>query len=368
MTTFDVAVIGGGIIGTSAAAYLAEAGKSVVLLERTQVASGASGRNSGAIQHPFDREFAELHWKSLDLYRELPEATDGEISVPPEPAGLMLISLDEEFAAASAAAVMADWPELRPVFLPAGSVVQLEPALHPRIAACRLETGYPVAPAAATLAFARRATAAGAEIRTDAAAAPAIEGGRTTGVTLAGGDRIGADQILVAAGPWTPTLIPSWAASPPIRPIWGVVASTALPGAPRHVLEEAGIDQLGGPPDRMFSLVTAHGSTSVGSTFLPDEPDPHALAAQVLQRGSRFVPSLAESAISAVRACARPAAFDGRPIIGAIPGVDGLYVCAGHGPWGISTGPGSARLIADVMLGQGQEVAVFSPRRIPAAG
>jgi D-amino-acid dehydrogenase len=51
--------------------------------------------------------------------------------------------------------------------------------------------------------------------------------------------------------------------------------------------------------------------------------------------------------------------FDGRPLIGPIAGVANVYVCAGHGPWGISTGPGSARLIADVILGD-------SPGRIPA--
>ena len=39
MSAYDVAIIGGGIIGTSAAAYLAEAGRSVVLVEREQIAA-----------------------------------------------------------------------------------------------------------------------------------------------------------------------------------------------------------------------------------------------------------------------------------------------------------------------------------------
>ena len=43
---------------------------------------------------------------------------------------------------------------------------------------------------------------------------------------------------------------------------------------------------------------------------------------------------------------------DGRPLLGPLPGVDGLFVAAGHGPWGISLGPGSARLVADAVLGR----------------
>ena len=60
----------------------------------------------------------------------------------------------------------------------------------------------------------------------------------------------------------------------------------------------------------------------------------------------------ADAPIHDVRTCARPQSIDGRPLIGAVPGRRGLYVCAGHGPRGISTGPASARLTADAILGR----------------
>jgi glycine/D-amino acid oxidase-like deaminating enzyme len=53
-----------------------------------------------------------------------------------------------------------------------------------------------------------------------------------------------------------------------------------------------------------------------------------------------------------LRHCARPESADGRPLLGAVPGFAGLFVAAGNGPWGISTGPGSARLVADLILGR----------------
>jgi glycine oxidase len=73
-------------------------------------------------------------------------------------------------------------------------------------------------------------------------------------------------------------------------------------------------------------------------------------------RGSRFVPGLASAPLVAVRSCARPVSLDGRPLVGAIPWLDRVFVAAGHGPWGISTGPATARMIADAVLGNDASV------------
>lgn len=363
MGSFDVAVIGGGIIGTSAAAYLAEAGRSVILLERAELAAGASGRNSGAIQHPFDPSFAELHRLSLTLYGELTLAADG-FELPARPEGLMLVSFDPEAVEVAMSTIVASTPELAPALLAPGEAAKIEPTLNARLAACRLETGYPVAPAAATLAFANRARRAGATLRTEVAARPHIESGRIVGISLAGDEAVGCGQVLVAAGPWSASLVPGWNLTRPITSSWGVVVSTTLRDPPRHVLEEIGIDRPDDRPDRAFSLVTSAGNSSVGSTFLASEPDAAALAGEILERGARFVPELGHAEPGAIRACARPMTLDGRPIIGALESVAGLYICAGHGPWGISTGPGSARLVAHQMLGWGTEHPDFSPARL----
>jgi glycine/D-amino acid oxidase-like deaminating enzyme len=130
--------------------------------------------------------------------------------------------------------------------------------------------------------------------------------------------------------------------------------------APRHVLEETGVGAVIGPDASVgidegawdFSLVTADGRSSLGSTFLPGEPDPRAWEARLRDGGARFVPALAHAPTRGLRACARPLAADGRPLVGAVPGVEGLYIVAGHGPWGISTGPASAIHAAALVLGR----------------
>jgi len=362
----DVAIIGGGIIGTSAATFLAEAGQSVVLFEQDEIAAGASGRNSGALQHPFDPQFVDLHRRSIPLYRELTAADDG-FELAARPAGLMLISFDEEATTAVVAAIERDWPKLAPVLLGPGEASAAEPSLDPGLLACRLETGYPVAPAVATLAFARRARRAGAQLVTGIAAMPIVESGRIAGVLLGDGDRLACDQVLVAAGPWTPSLIPGWAKRPFIVSMWGVVVSTKLAVPPVHVLEEFGIDSQDARAGGLFSLVSIGQSASVGSTFLDAEPDSGALAPAIMDRARAFVPELSRAEIMSVRACARPVTLDGWPVIGAVDGIEGLFVCAGHGPWGISTGPASSRLIVDQMLGMAEELAEFSPARVATA-
>jgi sarcosine oxidase subunit beta len=323
----DVAVIGGGIVGCAAAAYLAEAGASVVLHERGEVASAASGRNSGVLQDPFDPALRPLFDASIGAYDEL----DG-FDLPPV-AGVLMLAEDPAELAGERDALRED--RLQATWLDEEALRGVEPGLGDGLVALRLETGRPVPPAAATRAFAERARRAGAEIRERSPAMAADAGAR-------------ADAVLVCAGPWTPAVcgVPL-----PIAPVWGVVAQVTLADPPRHVVEEAGVERIAAEPEAVpsvFSLVTAGGASALGSTFLPDAPDPAAVGPRLRERGARFVPALARAPIAAVRACARPQSADGRPFLGPVGGV---WIAAGHGPWGISLGPGSARLVVDALLG-----------------
>jgi len=166
----DIAIVGGGIVGCAAAAFLAEAGARVELFESGQLAGAASGRNSGAIQHPFDPVMGELHSETLDQYREL----DG-FDLPAEPAGVLVLARERATVAAAGEGTLLAPDELS----------RLEPALAPGLWGRRLDTGYPVKPAAATLAFARRARTAGALLHEGRRAWPWVLGGGVRGVLFA---------------------------------------------------------------------------------------------------------------------------------------------------------------------------------------
>jgi len=347
----DAIVIGGGIVGVAAAAHLAAAGLRVTLVERTEIAAGASGRNSGVVQHPFDPVLVALHLETLALYRGL----DGFV-VPDRPAGLLNVTRDVDGARRLTEARQAAHPQLKPEFLGPDDVRRLEPALAPDVAASRLDIGYPVAPAAATTAYAALARANGVEIRLGTGAAPWRSDGRVLGAELADGERIAAADVIVAAGPWSPAVIDPRGSWRPIRPIWGVVVPMGLADPPGHVIEEAEIsiepDAESDDAGIAFSLVTADGSTSLGSTFLEAEPEADAWVPVLVERGARFVPAIAKAPAGPPRRCARPQSADGRPLVGRVPAIDGLWIAAGHGPWGISTGPASGRLIADLVSGR----------------
>jgi D-hydroxyproline dehydrogenase subunit beta len=338
----DIAVIGGGITGCATAALLAEAGAAVTLFERDAIAAGASGRNSGIVQHPMDPALVALYEDSLALYAEL----DGfEL---PEPAGVLIVDERDGLRAAYEAAA-ARFPELVPEWLAGGDLRAAEPALAGDLYAYRVHAGRPIGPTAATNAWAARARAAGARIVVgDAAYA-------TPGGVRVGGELHPAGAVVAAAGPWTPEAIgggASW-----VQASWGVVAQVRLRNPPRHAIEQAGVEALtepGGAPPSLFSIVTTGEVSAVGSTFTSEEPDAAAVAPTLVERGARFIPELESAAIEHVRACARPLAADGRPLLGAIG--EGLYVVTGHGAWGITLGPGSARLVANAVMGTGDGI------------
>jgi glycine/D-amino acid oxidase-like deaminating enzyme len=335
----DFAVIGGGIVGCSLAAFLAEAGASVVLYERQAIAAGASGRNSGVVQHPLDPELVDLYEESLGHYRELGRGFE----FPEDHVGLLLVSEEPS-------PKPDEFPELHPALLEGAELRAAEPAIADGVFAWRLETGRPVPPAAAANAFALRAHEAGAALQVGQEAFAHVENGRASGVTIDGVHHA-AGGVVLATGPWSPVDF--------ISPLWGLVVEFELPDAPRHVLEEAGIKSLtsaAGAPRALFSAVTARGISAIGSTFTAEEPDAAAVAPAVIENATRFLPALEGVEPRGMRACARPSSEDGRPLLGPLPEVEGLAIASGHGAWGITLGPASSRRVADQLLGRSSDI------------
>ena len=381
----DVVIIGGGIVGTSAAAFLAEAGARVTLVEREGLASGASGANSGVVQHPFDPILAALYRETVALYRELSMADLG-FRLGDEPAGLLYLSADEAAVRHVDRSLAAAFPDLGRDVVTGPDLARIEPAVAAGLWACRVGIGYPVHPGASTYAYASLAERRGATIRQGRSAALDLRGNDVAGVII-DGQRVGCDAVLVAAGPWAPEVIDPTGVWTPIRHRWGVVTEIELTKGPSHVLEEAEIgaaigtqtdapasgavhDRGSGDEDLVeFSLVPLPGIATVGSTFLAHEPDPAAWVERVLTHATAFVPGVADAPIRGTRACARPQSADGRPLVGRVPGRSRLFMSAGHGPWGISTGPASARLVVDEILGRQPDIPLeLDPVRFGAVG
>ncbi|MGH8034877.1 MAG: FAD-dependent oxidoreductase, partial [Lysobacterales bacterium] len=71
MADYDIAIIGGGLIGCSSAYYLSKSGARVVVLERGQINQGASGQNAGSLHFQLEHRLIqnlELQVRELEYY------------------------------------------------------------------------------------------------------------------------------------------------------------------------------------------------------------------------------------------------------------------------------------------------------------
>ena len=344
----DVAIAGGGIVGTALAALLAEAGASVRLYEREAIAAAASGRNSGVLQHPLDEALTGVYERSLALYAELGHG----FAYPPEPCGVLVLSEDARSARARARRAG------RPLPRGGAGVARGRRARGRRAGARRRPVRLPARdrPPGAARRGGRRMGRAGAGGRRGAAGR---RRGRGRRARRRARDRRahgrGVEPAGAVASP--PGRGRASSRARPIAPLWGVNVEVRLPEPPRHVLEQAGIEALrarAAAPGRCSASSPRGGVSAVGSTFLPEEPDPDALAPVLLERGARFLPALAQPrrrqragvpapAVARRAAAARPARASST----------GCILASGHGAWGISLGPGSAELVAGAILGDG---------------
>jgi len=340
--TYDVVVVGAGIVGCAAAASLAEGGARVAVFDAGPVGAGASGRNAGLVEHPFDREQVALHAETVAILRDVL----GD-AMPAQPTGLLLLLEDERAAEQAVRAAAASHPELAPELLSPVAVAAAEPSVRPGLWGCRLQTGHPVRPAAAVGAFAELARAGGATIVTGTPVALLRDGDGTVRGVVADGETHRADVVLVAAGASSSTLVDPTGRWRPVRPLWGVSVTLDSPVRPRLPLMDG---QEEGGVQTAFTLIPTPGDLVLGSTWLDDEPDGAPWAARLLAEAAALWPAAAGAAVADVRVCARPRSFDGRPLLGRVAGHDALWTATGHGGRGVSTGAATARLVAEAIL------------------
>ncbi len=262
-------------------------------------------------------------------------------AIPAQPAGVLLLA-DDEPGARDLVRHYAQFPELRAELLDPSAARAEEPLLADGLWGCLMDTGYSVNPLEATTAVADRARAAGAEFVLGQPIA--FEQLRESG-----------QEVVVAAGAWSADVLAGVVPQSAIRPLWGVIALVDLPQRPRRPAIEGtvvrGLTSGKIENDSPFTLLDSPSWLAVGSTLLDgSEPDGSVWARRLLERGTRFVPSIREARLQGTLVCARPKSFDNRPILGRVPGAERLWLASGHGGRGMSLGCASGRLMADAIV------------------
>lgn len=360
----DIIVIGGGVIGLTCAWRLALRGAKVLVLERDEPSSGASAASLGVLAPPSplgETAFHLLHRRSLSMFtifvRELEEAGGERVNytrlgsleiLPTETQYAQAIkevkrSLELRMSEGSAPAYQLLSPQEAQEFEPQAKVSPYG-ALLCRTSAC-------VSVEAVMSALRTSCTRAGVQVRYGSAVVKILlePSGLCAGVSL-GTEELFAAKVLAAAGAWTGGLSPELKLYADIRPVRG--QACLVRGEPRLVRRII-------KWDKRYVVPSGEGAFTLGSTTEKESGfDASATVGGIegiFRSAIEAVPKIAESRIERIWAGLRPAAPDSKPHLGAVPGVEGLFVAAGHYKIGFGLAPLTGEAMADLLLNEKTE-------------
>ncbi|MBX5492458.1 MAG: glycine oxidase ThiO [Chloroflexi bacterium] len=350
----DVAIVGGGIIGCAIAWHLARAGARVTVVERGQVGAEASSAAAGMLAPLAEGitpgPFLDLLLASLARYPALADALRDEAGIDIElrTDGLLRLALTEQEAGVYRAAL--EWQRARglPVqWLSASELRALVPAASPAALGAVLslaehQVNAPRLTAALATAAARRGVAL---LERTPAHGLLRQGQRVTGVRLAN-RALTAGHVVLAAGAWAGELA-AWIDRPvPVAPVRGQMLALR-PATPLFA------HTLYGP--RGYLVPKLDGTVYVGATVEEAGFDCRVTAAglaQLLELAVRLAPPLADATFVRAWAGLRPGSPDHQPILGPVPGLEGVSLAVGHFRNGILLAPITGELLAQHVLGQ----------------
>lgn len=346
----DVVVVGGGLIGLSVAWRLAEAGRSVVVIERGQVGAGASLAATGMLAPAAEHEPGSDHLLPLALeslhrwpgFRDSLQAASGlDIDYREDGTVVLAVGRDEverlrfRYELQKRSGVAAEW-------LSGPQVRAREPLLRPNVTAgilCPLDAQ--VDPRLVMAALLRACEATGVTIVEERAVEGLDRrGGRVVGVR-AGGQTVASDSVILAAGAWSGQagLLPDGLALP-VRPLKGqslALRTTRRTGTLSGMVWTAEVHMA---PKGDGGLII--GATVEDCGFTPGVTAGGVFA--LLEGARRILPGVEEMAIEAVWSGFRPTSDDDAPIIEET--LPGLVVATGHHRNGYLLAPATADAVA----------------------
>ncbi len=354
----DVVVIGAGVVGCSVAYYLAREGVNVTLLEREAIGSGASAHATGSLSL-LGAEFspgasfqiAQASYSEFQqIVPELESATGMDLLYQRRPS--LRLALDDEEADLIKGLMVWQQPHVNMRWIDAREVRSIEPRLSSSIIGAVYEDeSAQLDSYRLNLALGRGAELKGANILHREVTGLVTNGSTISGVKTASED-IHCGTVVVAAGTWSRAFTP-WLGFPvPVRPMKGERLLLNYPGEPLPVLISS--------PKRGHMISRTDGFTSVGSTggrdydqkelFWGEEFDrqpTETARLELLRRAIDVFPDLERAELVQQLAGSRPLSPDSKPIIGPVPGRQGVLLATGHTTKGIHLGPITGRIISD---------------------
>ena len=356
-TPIDVIVVGGGINGVSIAFNLAKAGLGVTLIEKDFIAAGPTGRSSAIIRQHYSHEVtARMALRSLRIFQNFDDVVGGD----PEfhQTGFLLAARAEDVDLLETNIALQQEVGIDTRLVSPQEVKELEPHISlDGIAAAAYEPGSGYAdPAATATAYAQRAKDFGAHLQLGIQVQKVlVERGRVMGVDTDQGT-VQAGAVVVAAGPWSPLITKTVGIELPIKVSRHQVATYRRPDEfERHMVFAAFTDEIYIRPETGGLMLV--GSIEPGEA--EDEvPNPDSfnervdfdIVADFSERVARRYPLMERGTSAGGWASLYDITPDWHAIMGALPGVEGLYCVAGTSGHGFKLGPAVGEMMADLII------------------
>ncbi len=353
--TADVIVVGGGVQGASLAFHLARRGARVVVLERSTIAAGATGRSSGFVRMHYDLLLeARLAWTSFPYFTNWREIV-GEGDPGFVQTGFLQLVPPRHEAALRANVALQREAGIRTEVVDRETVAKILTGAvldDVEVAAHEPLSGYadPTGTAAGFLAAARKL---GTRVLVGTrVGAVDVERGRVTGVTTDRG-RLAAPIVVNAAGAWASELAAGVGLDVPIKPWRHDTAYFGLPegqGSNLPVVIDHSREIYFRLEGHELLLVGLEIGSTVGGQ--PDDPMPGlgpTTVEQMVDRVCARLPWMAEGTFRTGHDGQDGITPDQRPIVGPA-GPEGFFLDCGHSGTGFKTAPAMGASMAEWIL------------------
>jgi sarcosine oxidase, subunit beta len=369
--TADIVILGAGVMGASIAFHLAQRGAGkVVVIDKDHVASGGSGRSSALVRmhysFPQEVELAVISLRMFQNWQEVVGAAGDfrktgfvRIVAPNEMARLRLnVEMQRNLGVAVELIGRQQLHELEPDWV----VDDVE------LAAYEPDAGYGDGAGVAGD-FLSRARELGVTYlsRTQAASIAASDG-RVRGVVTERGE-IATPVVISATGPWTRPLFQQAGYDLPIECELHQVAILITPpdmkGGGCACIDSGTATYFRSDGQDKFLVGDFYGKRGVDPDNFPQRAADESLE-EIIERACRRIPKLASAEVMRGVTGVYDMTPDSRPLLGEIPGIDGLYVCAGFSGMGFKISPAIGLVMSELVLdgrSKAVDIGAFRPQR-----
>ncbi len=358
----EVVVIGGGVVGSATAFFLARAGKDVVLVEKGCTAGEASGANAAFVWSITRKPGIDIRlaMHSFSIHRQLKAELEMEFEYV-QGGGLLIIEDETQLPFVNAHLQKRADDGYPLEMIDAKQVLELEPHLAKErvIGAAYSPIDGKTNPIFLVIALNRQAQKLGAQLfHYTEVRGIEVAGGKISGVVTDRGT-IKTNTVVNAAGSWGCFIGDMVGIKVPVSPFQLAmlvteqlppIVSHAIMGASYMVEEDTGkAEELG---CGLIMSQQAAGNLLIGASWRNTGYDKRTIQKEIelmAQVNVRAMPMLKTVRIIRSYANFFPHTADDLPILGKVEGIEGFIMACGHCGHGIGMGPGSGKLIQELI-------------------